>query len=65
MIYQRCQGQLIMSMDGPVDINVLAVLAVMKLEGVEDERDCLDKVQTIAGTVIAKRQEARGSQEAG
>ena len=59
MIYERCQGQLIMSLDGPVDINVLAVLAVMELEGVENKQECLRQVQTLAQTAISEQRRER------
>lgn len=55
MIYSRCSGQVIGDMGGPVDINVLAVLAVMELEGIEDKRDCLSRVQTLAWGVIGEQ----------
>ena len=56
-VYQRCQGQLIMSYGGPVDINILAVLAMIDLLGIEDRLDCLEKVQAVAGKIIAEQHE--------
>lgn len=55
-VYMRCQDQLIMGFGGPVGIKVEAVMAVMGLWGVKDQRGCLDKVQIIARTSIGAQQ---------
>jgi len=69
-IYQRCQGQLVMSMEGGVDISIPAVLALMELEEVADKRDCLARVQTLAWGVLGEQRKAnsrraQGAKEAG
>lgn len=51
-IYQQCSGQWIVSVNGIVDINILAVIEVMKLKKVENMDECLEKVQLIAFKVL-------------
>lgn len=51
-IYQQCSGQWIVSVNGIVDINILAVIEVMKLKKIEDMDECLEKVQLIAFEVL-------------
>jgi hypothetical protein len=70
MIYQRCSGQLIMDMGGPVDINILAVKLMMEMESVEDQRECLHRVQILASNVIGEQRkeaaaEAKRRKQAG
>ena len=43
-IYAITQSQFIMSVDGPVDLDINAIISVMKLHGVQDQRKCLDAV---------------------
>jgi hypothetical protein len=43
-IFLITRSQVIMSHNGPVDINQLAVHAAMILYGVEDQRRCFEKV---------------------
>lgn len=54
-IYLRTCNQLITSMGGVLDINVLAVTTIMDLEGIADRRECMAKVQRIARTVISEQ----------
>lgn len=44
-----------MGFGGAVDINVIAVKTIMDLEGVEDQAECMLKVQTLAGIVLAEQ----------
>jgi hypothetical protein len=37
---------------GAIDINLGTIIEVMKLKGVENMGECLDKVQTIAQTIL-------------
>ena len=47
-IYSQCSGQWITSTAGLVDINILAVIEVMKIQEVKNQKECLEKVQIIA-----------------
>ena len=50
-----------MGFGGAVDINVIAVKTIMDLEGVEDQAECMKKVQLLAALVLteqAKRNKA-------
>lgn len=51
-IYQQCSGQWIVSVNGIIDINILAVIEVIKLKKVKDMDECLEKVQLIAIEVL-------------
>jgi len=56
---------LILGFGGAVDINVIAVKTIMDLEGVEDQAECMWKVQLLAATVLgeqAKRHQAEREQ---
>lgn len=54
-IYQQCSGQWIVSVNGIVDINILAIIEVMKLKKIENQDECLEKVQLIAFEVLKAR----------
>jgi hypothetical protein len=44
-MYRFCSGQLIIApMGGAIDINILAVKAVMDLYGIKEQTDCLERV---------------------
>lgn len=62
-VYTHCQDQLIIGMMGAVAINTLAVKLRMDLEGVQDQKDCLDKVQTISRCVLDEQRIERQKQE--
>lgn len=51
-IYQQCSGQWIVGVNGIVDINILAIIEVMKLKKVKNMDECLEKVQIIASNVL-------------
>lgn len=51
-IYQQCSSQWIVGANGIVDINILAVIEVMKLKKVKNMNECLEKVQIIASEVL-------------
>ena len=52
-IYQQCSGQWIVGANGIVDINILAIIEVMKLKKVKNMDECLEKVQLIASEVLS------------
>lgn len=54
-IFQQCSGQWIVGTTGIVDINILAVIELMKLKKVKDMNECLEKVQLIASEVLEAR----------
>lgn len=43
----------------PVDINIPAVKIVMDLEEVTDQQECLEKVQSLAWTVLGEKAKRR------
>ena len=51
-IYQQCSGQWIVGPNGIIDINILAVIEVMKLKKIKDMDECLEKVQLIASEIL-------------
>ena len=51
-IYQQCSGQWIVGANGIVDINILAVIEIMKLKKIKNMDECLEKVQLIASEVL-------------
>lgn len=60
-VYTRVRGQHIMGMNGPVDINVVAIKTVMDLIGIENQRYIFEKVYSIYGHILSK---IRSEQEA-
>ncbi len=50
-IYQQCSGQWIVGMSGIIDINILAVIEVMKLKKIKNMDECLGKVQLISAEI--------------
>lgn len=46
-----------------VDIDVKAVKIIMDLEEVRDQRECMDKVQLLAWTVIGERAKRKKQDE--
>lgn len=45
MVFMLTRGQIIPGYEGrPVDINIVAVRAVMDIYGIENQQDCLNKV---------------------
>lgn len=47
-IFQICRGQIITAgMGDIIDINILAVKAVMDIEGIQNQKVCLQKVLTM------------------
>lgn len=50
-------------MGGVVDINIIAVLEVMKLKRVKNLDECLEKVQLISGKVISEQRRSKGENE--
>jgi hypothetical protein len=56
LVYSLCQNQVIMCMDGsPIDINIVAVERVMAIYGIEDQRDCLEKVLMVFRHFLEKQ----------
>ncbi|EHJ49492.1 hypothetical protein DFW101_3496 [Solidesulfovibrio carbinoliphilus subsp. oakridgensis] len=62
-IWSRCRGQLILGFGGAVDINVVAVKTIMDLEEVEDQRECMAKVQTLAAIVLSEQARKREAEK--
>lgn len=46
-----------------VDIDVKAVKIIMDLEEVTDQRECMEKVQTLAWTVLGEKAKRRKQDE--
>lgn len=48
-VYMQCRNQAVfVGMDGvPVDLDINAVKTVMDLEGIRDQRDCLQRVRAM------------------
>lgn len=46
---------MILGFGGAVDINVVAVKTIMDLEGIEDQAECMSKVQTLAAIVLSEQ----------
>lgn len=47
-VFMMCRGQIITAgMGDIIDINLLAVKAVMDIEGIKNQRDCLKKVHML------------------
>ena len=52
----RCAGQVIVGpMGDRIDINVLAVKTIMDLEGVGNQAEVMEQVQTLAGLVFREQ----------
>lgn len=58
-IYVICRNQLIMSMNGPIDINHLAIHEAMRLYGVENRRECFEKVVKVSDYFLEKYRRER------
>lgn len=56
-IYMIVSGQLIMGPGGPVDLDHNAIHHAMNLYGIENKRDCFERVMTLGRHLIAKKQE--------
>lgn len=60
-IFRMVQYQFIMSVDGPVDINQLAIHAAIDLMGIKDRLTCFEKVIYLTrwwvNNIIKKRNE--------
>lgn len=62
-IYTHCSGQWICGAGGVVDLNMGTVLQVMDVFEVDDKKDCLLKVKTIAGVQLRKWREEQEKKE--
>lgn len=58
-IYLLVKNQLIVSMNGPVDINHVAIHEAMRLYKVDDPCSCFEKVIILADHFISKYQESK------
>lgn len=61
-IWGRCRKQVIPGMNGPIDINVLAVTKIMDLYGVKNQKRCLEKVRILSDeywAVVMEREHAK------
>lgn len=61
-IFNLVRYQLVMGVNGPVDVNHLAIHAAMDLYGVTDRRDCFEKVLRLSHWWLAK-EKAKGEAE--
>jgi peroxiredoxin family protein len=65
VIWAETRTQVIPGMNGPIDINILAVSMMMDLYGIEDKLDCLARVRTMyeeyQETLREKREENKES----
>ena len=55
-IYLLCRNQVIMSMNGPIDINHLAIHEAMRLYKTKDRQTCFEKVIALSNHFIEKYQ---------
>lgn len=63
-IYTIISGQLIMGQAGPIDIDHNALHRAMDLYGVEDKRDCFERVCTVARHMLQVTWEKRKAKTA-
>lgn len=64
-VYRRCSGQMVMSMAGPVDINLLAVKCVMEWMRVPpaEQWHLFEQVQLLAQSVIQAGREKQDREQ--
>jgi len=60
-VYAKVRSQHIMGMSGPVDINILAIKAVMDLQGIENQKRVFEKVYKLYNHIMSR---IRDQQEA-
>lgn len=62
-VFNQCDGQWIMGLDGAVALSIPAVATVMELEGVRDRRGCLAKVLFLASVMLSEVRRKQSKQK--